>query len=179
TAEEREEKLRGEVAGAGDPTALSRLRDDHAERQRLATEARQLSTVVGTASDEHAAAAGVLDRARAAATRAHDDLERARVAFADAQAADRAAALRPHLAVGEPCPVCTQPVTALPAAHHESEVATAKAAGEAARKAADAADAAVAAQDRVVRDLDRDLAAARAQAAQHAKRLSELDGQLA
>src|SRR5439155_25534124 len=121
TAEEREEKLRGEVAGAGDPTALSRLRDDHAERQRLATEARQLSTVVGTASDEHAAAAGVLDRARAAATRAHDDLERARVAFADAQAADRAAALRPHLAVGEPCPVCTQPVTALPAAHHESE----------------------------------------------------------
>src|SRR5439155_893618 len=144
-----------------------------------ATEAAELSTVVGTVEEEHRRAATALDEARAAAATKHTELERARTAYADAQTADRAAALRPHLVQGEPCPVCTQPVVTLPEPAHGSAVAAAQRAGEAARQAADAADAAVAKQDAVVRDLDRALVAARTRAEHHARRLSELDGQLA
>ena len=42
-AEEREEKLRGELAGAGDPAALRLLQQQHAERDRLAGEASALA----------------------------------------------------------------------------------------------------------------------------------------
>src|SRR5438874_1102829 len=82
-----------------------------------------LSTVVGTVEEEHRRAATALDEARAAAARKHTELERARTAYADAQTADRAAALRPHLVQGEPCPVCTQPVVTLPEPAHGSAVA--------------------------------------------------------
>ncbi len=178
-AEEGEEKLRGELAGAPDAAALRRLRDSHTERERLAAEATRLSTVVTDAESGHDRAVAALQDAGGRAAQAHAALDEARAAYQAAQAADRAAALRPHLRTGEACPVCEQPVAALPAAAPASAVAAAKAAGERARESADAADRTVAETDRVARDCDRTLVAARTQAEQHAARLAALQAQLA
>jgi exonuclease SbcC len=52
----------------------------------------------------------LLEPGRSAKARA----EQARAACEEAEVADRAAALRPHLHVGEPCPVCAQTVRTLP-----------------------------------------------------------------
>lgn len=178
-AEEREEKLRGELAAAGDESALRRLLDAHGERARLSLEADRLTGTVTKAAAEHARAAAALEEARASASQAHTALEEAREAYQAARTADAAAALRPHLRIGDACPVCEQSVATLPALPRGSAVDAAKAAGEKARKAADAADKIVNQRDNAVRDLDRTLAAARAQAEQVAVRLSDLDSRLA
>lgn len=174
-AEEREEKLRGELQAAGDQTALRRLLDAHGERDRLAAEAATVHGTVATAEREHAKATGALGTARTKAKDALEALEAAREAYQTAVAVDRATALRPHLRVGDECPVCTQTVHTLPETPHEPAVAAAKAAGDAARKRSDAAERVVAEHDKVVRDLDRGLAAARAHAEQVDARLSTLD----
>ncbi|HET6215280.1 MAG TPA: SMC family ATPase, partial [Micromonosporaceae bacterium] len=178
-AEEREEKLRGELAAAGDATALRRLLDGYAERDRLGGQAAALDEAVAAAVTEHEAALAVLAEARSEATRATQTLDGARQAYQDAQTADRAAALRVHLAVGRPCPVCAQPVATLPAATHTSALAEAEEAGKAARSAAESVARIVAERDEVARDLDRVLAGARAQRDQLGARLAELDTQLA
>jgi exonuclease SbcC len=174
-AEEREEKLRGELASAGDPGALRLLLEQHSERDRLAGQSAELTEVLEQAESEHAAASAALATAQAHAATAAEELERARIAYQDAQTADRAAALRTHLALGEPCPVCTQPVGVLPAVPAQPAVVAAEAAGKAARTAADKAQKMVEKRDRAVRDLDRTLAAATAQLDQLAARLAELD----
>jgi exonuclease SbcC len=179
TAEEREEKLRGEVAGAGDEAALRRLLDGYAERGRLSRDAAAMADTVTAAEAEHARAVASLDEARTRAAGAHTKLERAREAYQAAQTLDAAAALRPHLTVGEPCPVCDQSVARLPAAGRASAVEAAKAAGSKARTAADAADRVVAERDRAVRDLDRALATAHAHVSQVSARLADLDAHLA
>jgi DNA repair protein SbcC/Rad50 len=176
--EEREEKLRGELASAGDGAALRRLLDGYAERARLSREAAVLADTVAAARNEHDRAAAALDDARARAAKARTVLEEAREAYQAARTADAAAALRPHLTIGEPCPVCEQNVSTLPAPTRASAVDAAKAAGEKARKAADAAERIVADRDAAVRELDRALAAARAHAEQVAVRLADLDARL-
>ncbi|HEY3009395.1 MAG TPA: SMC family ATPase [Micromonosporaceae bacterium] len=178
-AEDREEKLRGELAGAGDAAALRMLLRHHDERAKLARQLVEVGTAVAEAEAEHVAAAGALRTAEAEAAAAAAALDEARRAYQEAQQADRAAALRAHLTVGEACPVCAQPVHEVPAVPPESAVAATRAAGQAARVAADAAADAVVANDRAVRDLDRALATARAQHAQLADRVAELDGLLA
>jgi exonuclease SbcC len=178
-AEESEEKLRGELATAADPAELRRLRAEYAEQERLAAEAAELTSTLQAAEGEYARAATALDKARATAVQAATALEEARSAYADAQAADRAAALRPQLRLGEPCPVCTQPVPALPRIVEPSALATAKAAGEAARTAADAAERLVNQRDAALRDLDRRLATLRGRAEQLIARLAELTDRLA
>ncbi len=178
-AEEREEKLRGELAAAGDPAELHRLREAYTERDRLVSEAATLASTVDAASAEHAKAQAALDQARAAATEANARLEAARVAYVEAQAADRAAALRTHLRLGEPCPVCTQEVVALPDAPPAPAMVAAEAAGKKAKTAAEAAERVVAERDRAVRDLDRSLAAALARADHLTGRVAELDARLA
>ncbi|MEV0560072.1 SMC family ATPase [Dactylosporangium sp. NPDC050588] len=175
TVEEREEKLRGELQGAGDQTALRRLLDAHAERDRLAGEAATVHATVAAAEQEHGKAAAALGVARTKAADAMGALEAAREAYQTAVAVDRATALRPHLRVGDECPVCTQTVRTLPETPLEPAVAAAKAAGDAARKRSDAAERVVADQDKIVRDLDRGLAAARAHAEQVDARMSALD----
>jgi exonuclease SbcC len=175
SAEEREEKLRGEMAGAGDESALRRLLDAHGERARLARDADRLADAVTGAHAEHDRALTALQKAQEQATKAHTVLEEAREAYQGAQTADAAAALRPHLRVGDACPVCDQDVATLPAPVRASAVEAAKVAGAKARKAADDADKVVTQRDSAVRDLDRTLAAARAQAEQVTARLSELD----
>jgi DNA repair protein SbcC/Rad50 len=178
-AEEREEKLRGELAAAADPGDLRRLRDAYAERSKLKAEAAALASTVDSAVTEHARAQAALDQARAAATAVEARLEEARAAYVAAQAADRAAAMRVHLRIGEPCPVCTQAVSVLPAAPPAPAVVAAEEAGQRAKAAVEAAQRVVAERDRAARDLDLARAAALARADQLTARAAELSGRLA
>ncbi|WP_033344834.1 AAA family ATPase [Catenuloplanes japonicus] len=114
TAEEQEEKVRGEVAGSGDQAALRLLLEAHAELDKLTRQAAELTTMLTSAESEHGAAAAAVTVARAEHERATAALEAARQAYQDAQNADRATALRLHLTVGDACPVCAQEVTAIP-----------------------------------------------------------------
>ncbi len=179
TAEEREEKLRGELAGADDPTALHRLLDGYAERDRVAAQIAELAGGVARAEAEHGKATGALAAATGAAARASDAVAEAEHAAEVARTHDRAATLRPHLRAGEPCPVCTQTVVTLPAMPEAPELAAANAVLDKARRAAEAAQRTVTARDRAVRDLDRTLAAVGAQRDQLTARRSTVDGQLA
>ncbi len=178
-AEDREEKLRGELATAGDPARLRALLTAYEEREQLTTERDQLAEAVQAAQAERDAAARALATARQEAEQADAALEAARTAYAEAQAADAAAALRAHLVPGEPCPVCTQPVTQVPPVAEESAVAKAKAAGTRARQAADAARARLAAQDETLRALDQTLTASRTQLDLLRSRAAALDDTLA
>jgi exonuclease SbcC len=178
-AEAEEEKLRAELASAGDPGGLRRRIEECGERERLAGQRDQLARAVRLAEAEHAAAATGLAQARAGAARAAEALEAARDGYARAQAADRAAGLRAHLVAGEPCPVCAQPVTTLPGAPADPALARSEAAGRAARAEAEAAQALVSERDAAFRDLDRTLATARARAGALDPRLAELDARLA
>jgi DNA repair protein SbcC/Rad50 len=178
-AEDAEEKLRGELAAAGDATQLRSLLAANDERAQVAAQRDQLAEAVATAQREYDTAAQALAQARTDAERADAALEAAREAYTRAQAADQAAGLRAHLVAGAPCPVCTQPVAEVPDVPADSAVAQAKAAGGAARADADRARARMTERDQVVRELDRTLTAARTQADGLATRLSELDERLA
>jgi exonuclease SbcC len=178
-AEEHEEKVRGELAGAPEPAALRVLLDRHAEHDRLAGQAEALAAAVAAAATEHTVALAALDAARLGHERATEHLDAARRAYQEAQTADRAAALRAHLAPGDDCPVCAQPVTTVPVVPGGATVAAAEAAGKAARAAADAAAATVAERDRAARELDRGLERARVQHEQLTARLAELAAALA
>ncbi|GAA3457198.1 AAA family ATPase [Dactylosporangium matsuzakiense] len=177
-AEEREDKLRGELQAAGDAHALRRLLDHHASRAKLLAEAAGVRSTLTGAEAEHERAARALASARADATAARQALESAFEAYNAAMAADQAAALRPGLTVGAACPVCEQPVHALPPMPHEPAVVAAKKAGEVARKRSTAADKTVEERDRAARDLDRALTTARAQADQLDKRIAGLERDL-
>ncbi|WP_326560144.1 SMC family ATPase [Micromonospora sp. NBC_01796] len=178
-AEEREEKVRGELASAGDQTMLRLLLQAHTERDRVAAEAEALGSGLTGAETDHTAALAALDRARTDAERASVELEAARRAYQEAQTADRAAALRGHLAAGEPCPVCEQEVHVVPAVPAGSAVTAAEAAGHTARTTADAATKVLTERERAARALERDLDRARARHDQLAAALSELDTRLA
>ncbi|MER7332250.1 MULTISPECIES: SMC family ATPase [unclassified Micromonospora] len=178
-AEEREEKLRGELAAAGDESALRLLLRAYTDREKLAGEAETVRAAVGTAQGEHAAAVAALARARAAAERAEAELEAAFRAHEEAKATDQAVALRAHLHDGATCPVCEQTVARVPAVPADSAVAAATAAGRAARAATKAAQAVVQERDAAARELERVLVRARARQDQLDARLAELDGQLA
>ncbi|MEV0152452.1 SMC family ATPase [Micromonospora sp. NPDC050686] len=178
-AEEREEKLRGELAAAGDESALRLLLRAHADRERLTGEATAVRAAVAAAQTEHDAAAGALAQARAAAERAEAELETAFRAHEEAKATDQAVALRAHLTAGAPCPVCEQVVPRVPAVPKGSAVARAVAAGKAARAASEAARRVVQERDAAAQELDRLLLRARAEDDQLRARLAELDAQLA
>ena len=178
-AEDREEKLRGAVAAAGDPATLRLLLKAHADRDRLAAETAAITGELAAAEAEHARALAALDDARAEAHRAAERLEAARRAYQEAQATERAIGLRAQLAPGDTCPVCAQPVSAVPPVPASSALAAAEAAGHAARAAYDAAEQRVADQERVTRDLERKLDRVRVRHEQLAARAAELDAQLA
>jgi DNA repair protein SbcC/Rad50 len=161
-AEEEDDRLRAELATAGDPTALHRQLDEHATHDKLVAEVSQLAALVGEAQAEHERAATALDEATGAMVLARDGVERARAGVDAATTKDRAATLRVHLRVGEPCPVCEQPVENLPG-EHAPELAAAKEALAAAQRRAEGAERAAATQEKVVRQLDRSLVAARTQ----------------
>jgi DNA repair protein SbcC/Rad50 len=179
TAEEREEKLRAELATAGDPAVLRRWLDAHGERATVVRQAKALDKQLVAAQAEHEAAEAAVAAARADQSAATAALEHARETYQAALALDRAGELRPHLRKGEPCPVCEQPVAKLPPAKRAAEADKAKAAGVTARATADRATAALEQRTAALRDLDRALAGARAQADAFAARMSTLDSQLA
>ncbi|SCF30106.1 exonuclease SbcC [Micromonospora viridifaciens] len=178
-AEEREEKLRGELAAAGDESALRLLLKAYADRDRLTGEVTAVRAAVDAAQAEHDAAGTALAEARAAAERAEAELEAAFRAHEEAKATDQAVALRTHLVAGAPCPVCEQEVSRVPAVPAGSAVARAVAAGKAARTASEAAKRLVQERDAAARELDRVLLRARAEHDQLRARLTELDEQLA
>ncbi|WP_435206020.1 AAA family ATPase [Micromonospora sp. bgisy143] len=178
-AEEREEKLRGELAGAGDESALRLQLRAYDDRDRLTGEAETVRAAVRAADEEHAAAVAALAAARADAERADAELEAAFRAHEEAKATDLAVGLRAHLHPGESCPVCEQPVARVPAVPADSAVAAATAAGKAARAATKAAQAVVQQRDAAARELERLLVQARARQEQVDARLAEVAGQLA
>jgi DNA repair protein SbcC/Rad50 len=178
-AEEREDKLRGELAAAGDATALHRMLDGYAERDRLAAQLTELAGGVTQAEAEHAKATAALAAATAAAEMAAAAVAQAERDAEAARTKDRAATLRPHLVAGQPCPVCEQPVTTVPSVPEVPALKAANAALAKAQKAAEAAQRTVATRDRAVRELDRTLAAVAAQRDQLQARYSTVDGALA
>ncbi|MDG4792292.1 SMC family ATPase [Micromonospora sp. WMMD1082] len=178
-AEEREEKLRGELAAAGDESALRLLLRAYADRERLAVQADGVRAAVETAGAEHEAAEGALAEARAAAERAEGELAAAFQAHEEAKTADQATALRAHLVDGDACPVCEQTVARVPAIPAGSAVARAVAAGKTARAASEAARKVVVEREAAARELDRVLLRARAEHDGLRARLAELDERLA
>ncbi|HET9517252.1 MAG TPA: SMC family ATPase, partial [Actinoplanes sp.] len=178
-AEEREEKVRGELAGAGDGATLRLLLERHAEHARLVEQVDRLAGGVAAAEREHADAVAAAQSARTAAAVAEQALEQARRDYTDAQTTDRAAALRAHLAPGDGCPVCEQPVAVVPPMPAGSAVQSAEEAGKAARAVAEAAAAAFAERDAVAREAERGLERTRAQHEQLAARLVEVTAGLA
>jgi exonuclease SbcC len=174
TAEEREEKLRTELLAAGDPAELRRMLDEYAELDRLTAQTSGFASAVGAAEEEHEAAVRALDAASRRVALAGEVLAAAERDVEAARTADRAATLRPHLRLGDPCPVCEQRVAVLPATPRSPALAAANARLDAAR--ADVADAQRAAgeRDRAARHLDRALAAVRAQRDQLTQRAEQL-----
>ncbi|MFF5081172.1 AAA family ATPase [Actinoplanes sp. NPDC000266] len=173
TAEEKEEKVRGELAAAGDAGSLSLMLDRHAELQRLIGQEEWFAGEVSVADVEHKDAVAALELAHSEHLGAAQLLEQARLDYTEAQRTDRAAALRAHLAVGDNCPVCEQKVTTVPAVPEGSAVRAAEAAGKAARAAAEAAEQAWKQRDAVARKLESNLERKRAQYEHHLSRLAE------
>jgi len=107
-AEAADAAARDRLAAAPDRAPLEQARRDHAALAAVA------ATEPGLVA-RHAAAARVCAATANAVTEARAALATAIGSRDAAVRGDLAAALRPSLAVGEPCPVCTQEVSALPA----------------------------------------------------------------
>ncbi|MDY7089105.1 MAG: SMC family ATPase [Actinomycetota bacterium] len=172
-AEEKEEKLRGELAAAGDAGSLSLMLDRHAELERLTGQAEWFAGEVSVAEVEYKDAATAAEIAHSAHLGAAQLLEQARLDYVEAQRIDRASALRAHLAAGDHCPVCEQVVPAVPAVPEESSVRAAETTGKAARAAAEVAEAAWQQRDAVARKLESNLERKRAQHEHHLSRMAE------
>ena len=114
-AEEGEEKVRGELAAAGDAGSLRLMLDRHAELDRLVEQEEWFAGKVSVAEVEFKDATAAAELAHGAHLGAAQLLEQARLDYTEAQRLDRAAALRAHLAAGDHCPVCEQTVTSVPA----------------------------------------------------------------
>ena len=148
-----------------DKAAMERFREAYAGQRTLAAALER----------QEAAAAGRAEKQSALAEQAETcerELEQAREALAAVDQAHAAAALAEHLRAGEPCPVCLQPVTALP--HHAAPAARSHArtrADEAARRFKQARDAHSAA--------GAETAAARSAAEATRQRLADIAGDLA
>jgi exonuclease SbcC len=173
-AEEREEKIRGELTAAGDPGSLKLLLDRHQEFDRLTGQAEWFAGEVSVAEVEYRDASSAAELAHSAHLGAMQVLEQARADYTEAQRLDRAAALRAHLREGDACPVCEQTVPAVPAMPAGSAVQAAEASGKAARAAAEVAEAAFKQRDAVARKLESNLERKRAQLEHHMSRLAEV-----
>jgi exonuclease SbcC len=173
-AEEREEKVRGELAAAGDAGSLGLLLDRHQEFDRLTGQAEWFAGEVSVAEVEYQDAIAAADLAHAAHLGAEQVLEQARLHYTEAQKLDRAAALRAHLSAGDACPVCEQRVAVVPPMPEGSAVQSAEATGKAARATAEAASKAYRERDAVARKLESNLERKRAQQEHHLSRLAEV-----
>jgi exonuclease SbcC len=173
-AEEAEEKIRGELAAAGDPGTLRLMLDRHTELARLVEQEDWFAGKVSVAEVEHSDARAAAELAQTENAGAQQLLEQARQDYRDAQQRDRAAALRGHLRAGHECPVCEQTVTVVPEVPQESAVRLAEAAGNAAKVAAESAAARWRERDAVARNVEGDLERKRGQYEHHRSRLAEV-----
>jgi DNA repair protein SbcC/Rad50 len=108
-AEKADTAAREALAAAPERAPLERARDAWAELAELEA---QLPAAV----EARAAAESAVQAVEVAGAAAREAVTLARSAREDLLRADMAAALRPHLVAGEPCPVCDQPVPAVPEA---------------------------------------------------------------
>lgn len=132
---------------------------------RAATTLHDTLTADLTAWDNRDQAADALATATTAVTTATTALAAARATLDAARLADQAGALRAHLLPGQPCPVCEQPVRAVPVGHDTSNVAAAEKELASAQSRYDQA-----AQEHARLDRDhRDALAARASTHRHAE----------
>ena len=129
----RHEELSTETAAAEEDYAAARTALGSAPSEATLSTGRQAATVVHdtlTADlaswDDREQAASTLVAATTAVVTASTVLADARAALDAARLADEAGALRAHLFPGQPCPVCEQPVSAVPAGHDASHVAAAE-----------------------------------------------------
>jgi exonuclease SbcC len=166
----RHAELETETAAAEDayPTAIAVLGSAPSEAtlsagRRSAATVREILTADLASWDDRDHAAGALATATAAVATATDVLATAQAALDAARLADEAGALRAHLLPGQPCPVCEQPVKAVPAGHDTSHVATAEKELASVQSRYDQAATEHARLDRI----HRDTAAARAETLRH------------
>ena len=106
-AEVAEAKARRVLEAAPPRTRLERAKANHIELARVLASEPILTRRVDDAQQQLTTAQAALDDA----TRT---VELARTARDEAARTDAAAALRPHLVAGQPCPVCEHPVEAMP-----------------------------------------------------------------
>ncbi|WP_045743047.1 AAA family ATPase [Actinoplanes rectilineatus] len=173
-AEEAEEKVRGELAAAGDPGALRLALDRRTELQRLVEQEEWFAGKVQVAEVEHHDAAAAAEFAHGHHLGAQQLLEQAREQYREAQQQDQAAALREHLVAGHDCPVCEQRVDEVPPVPPGSAVEVAKVAGQVARAEADTAEKRWKERDAVARNVAHDLERKRGQYEHHLSRLAEV-----
>jgi len=141
-AETRDASARDTLAAAPARSPLEQARRDHRDLA-VALGARPVAVEVSESAQWD------LDAAAAAVVRHRHRLDHARERRSEMQRANLAATLRPSLVPGDPCPVCAQAVTTLPAplpgadvAGGERLVARAEAEHEQARRQESAAEAA-------------------------------------
>lgn len=148
--------------------AQAALHAAHSETT-LSTGRRAVKTVYDTLAadlagwDDRHQATEALATADGVLAAADDAVATARAKLDAARLADAAGALRAHLKPGQPCPVCDQPVTAVPAGHGASHVAAVE---EELAVAQSRHNQAAAARVQLDRDY-RDAAAARAETLRH------------
>ena len=168
TAEQADTAAREVLAAAPERGRLERARDGWAELAELET---QLPGAV----DAQAAAEATVRAVETAGSAARAAVTGARAEREEVLRADLAAALRPHLVAGRPCPVCRQPVAA--AAEPEGVIPGLEL--EAGTGAQAAADERLAAAEEQVARLTREWQAANRAAQQAAGRVEALTGRVA
>ncbi|WP_410574899.1 AAA family ATPase [Amycolatopsis sp. cmx-4-61] len=169
TAETADAEARAALAAQPDVAPLAAARSDARTLYALCEAQRK-------AAPEQAARRTELEAARGAFARADAEVTAAKTAVTEAERAGQALSLRAGLAVGHPCPVCEQEVTALPDSVGHAHLAEARERLERAEGERATAEAALRALERAV-DRDADSAAsAAAQAEELRAVLAEVAG---
>ena len=106
-AERQVERAKERLSSLDDAVVLNELRTQHKSKDRLAGEVAEAKTAME-------AAVGDAAKQRAVLAAAESAVQAAQAALDDAKHRHAAHALRMHLEVGEPCPVCEQDVARLP-----------------------------------------------------------------
>ncbi|WP_410642124.1 AAA family ATPase [Amycolatopsis sp. lyj-346] len=150
-AETADTEARAALAAQPDVAPLAAARSDARTLYALCEAQRK-------AAPERATRRTELEAARSTFARADAEVTAAKAAAAEAERAGQALSLRTGLAVGQPCPVCEQEVTALPDAGGHAHLAEARERLEHAERRRAAAEAAVRKLERAV-DRDADSAA--------------------
>ncbi len=180
TAAERE-AIEADARARALSDRLTALRALQQELERADSDLARATDAASRASHDHAASAKSAAKTAAARASADEAVTQARDALDRARSEDAAAHLRVGLKVGDPCPVCGEPIgkigkhAAPNLTKVEQALAKATTALTEARSAAEAAGAAVAASDARVEATAAALAAAGAHRGALAARLSEHD----